>query len=234
MRRLRTPRQRLTPLERKSAQIGVLAGVNGAGKSSVAGALIRQHGGDYFNADEASRKIRDRNPSLSAADANALAWREGLQRLKTAIERGLAYDFETTLGGKTITAVLEEAARAGAEIRVWYAGLASVELHLERIRSRVSAGGHDIPESDVRRRYRDSRLNLIRLLPQLAELRLFDNSALGTPQEGTPPKPVLVLHMQRGRIVGPSDLRSTPEWAKPIVAAALKPKRARERRNRAT
>jgi hypothetical protein len=32
---------------------------------------------------------------------------------------------------------------------------------------------------------------------------------------------VLVLHLDRGEIVGPPDLSSTPEWAKPIVAAAL-------------
>ncbi len=41
------------------------------------------------------------------------------------------------------------------------------------------------------------------------------------PATGQAPKPVLVLHMQRGRIVGPPDLAATPAWAKPIVAAAL-------------
>ena len=35
------------------------------------------------------------------------------------------------------------------------------------------------------------------------------------------PLPVLVLHLQRGRIAGPADLTGTPDWAKPIVAAAL-------------
>ena len=37
--------------------ITVLAGVNGAGKSSVAGNYIRQTGGDYYNPDEATREI---------------------------------------------------------------------------------------------------------------------------------------------------------------------------------
>jgi hypothetical protein len=31
-----------------------------------------------------------------------------------------------------------------------------------------------------------------------------------------------VLHLERGKIVGPPDLGATPEWAKAIVAAAIK------------
>jgi hypothetical protein len=47
------------------------------------------------------------------------------------------------------------------------------------------------------------------------------NSAEADPAAGSAPRPLLVLHVERGRIVGPSDLSSTPEWARPIVAAAL-------------
>jgi hypothetical protein len=61
----------------------------------------------------------------------------------------------------------------------------------------------------------------VTLLPVLTELRVYDNSATADPATGQAPKPVLVLHLHRGRIVGPSDLAATPAWAKPIVAAAL-------------
>ena len=54
----------------------------------------------------------------------------------------------------------------------------------------------------------------------LTELRVYDNSATADPAAGQAPRPVLVLHMERGRIVGPPDL-ATPDWAKPIVATAL-------------
>ena len=106
-------------------------------------------------------------------------------------------------------------------MRVFYVGLASADAHIERVRQRVRAGGHDIPEADIRRRYRHSLLNLVQLLPGLTELRVYDNSATADPAAGQAPLPVLVLHMQRGRVVGPSDLTRTPDWAKPIVAAAL-------------
>ena len=80
--------------------------------------------------------------------------------------------------------LLSEAASQGFEVRIWYVGLASPDLHIERVRNRVRAGGHDIPESSIRRRWRHSRLNLVQLLPHLTELRVYDNSADADPAAG--------------------------------------------------
>jgi predicted ABC-type ATPase len=206
---------------RTPAQIHVLAGVNGAGKSSIVGATIRDKGGEYYNPDEAAREIIAANPGLGQTEANAAAWELGRKLLERAIDQGLDFTFETTLGGNTMPGLLVEAAQRGIEVRIFFVGLDSAEAHIERVRQRVRAGGHDIPEADIRRRCRHSLINLVRLLPALTELRVYDNSATADPATGQAPRPVLVLHMERGRIVGPSDLTSTPAWAKPIVAAAL-------------
>ena len=199
----------------------MLAGVNGAGKSSIGGAMIRASGADYFNPDEAATELMAANPGLDQLRANAAAWHQGRRLLERAIAERLDFAFETTLGGATMPRLIAEAASAGFEVRMWYVGLASPELHLSRVRHRVSLGGHDIPESSIRRRWRHSRQNLVQLLPVLTELRVYDNSADADPATGKAPRPVLVLHVDRGRIVGPPDLSKTPEWAKPIVAAAL-------------
>ena len=61
-------------------------------------------------------------------------------------------------------ALLAEAAKRGIEVRVFFVGLDSAEAHIERVRQRVDAGGHDIPEADIRRRYRHSLINLVTLL----------------------------------------------------------------------
>ena len=96
-------------------------------------------------------------------------------------------------------------------------------LHLERIRARVKAGGHDIPEQKVRERYVSSLANLIGLMPHLVRLRAFDNSvsvALGSHLV----LPTLVLEMAFAKTIWPverKDLRRTPAWAKPLVEAAL-------------
>lgn len=204
--------------------ITVLAGTNGGGKSSIGGAMRRQAGGDYFNPDEAARRFREVDRSLSLREANSRAWHEGRRLLERAIAERKSFAFETTLGGRTMTGLLDRAASAGLEVRIWYVGLQSPELHIERVRSRVARGGHDIPEADIRRRYARSLENLIRLLPKLTELRVFDNSDDGDPQAGRAPNPRLVLHVKRGEILGPdvSELAKAPRWAKPVIAAAIK------------
>ncbi len=155
-------------------RLHVLAGVNGAGKSSIGGASLRSFGGEYYNPDEAARALMAAHPALSQVEANGAA------------------------------------------------GLASPELHIARVRSRVRRGGHDISEQDIRRRYEHSRLNLIHLMPRLAALRVYDNSVEADPAAGKKPAPLLVLHMEKGKILNHRDLARSPEWAKPIVAAALK------------
>jgi predicted ABC-type ATPase len=103
-------------------------------------------------------------------------------------------------------------------VHVWYVALDSPELHL----ARVSRGGHDIPERDIRQRYDASRQNLIELLPRLASLRVYDSSAEADPAAGTAPTPQLLLHTERGHIVHHRDLATAPAWVKPILLIALR------------
>jgi predicted ABC-type ATPase len=177
---------------------------------------------EYFNPDEASSRILSANPGITQAAANSAAWRQGKRLLEQAITERLNFAFETTLGGRTITALLDSALSFGLEVRIWYVCLSSPELDIARVRARVAKGGHDIPEIRIRERYDRSRLNLIHLLPRLTELRVFDNSAEADPFVGEAPEPKLILHMVRGKIADSCHLAETPGWAKPIVAAALK------------
>jgi predicted ABC-type ATPase len=203
-------------------RIHVLAGANGAGKSSIAGAIFRESGADYYNPDEAAAVLRRKNPGIDQSQANSTAWQVGRTLLERAIAGRQDFAIETTLGAASIPRLLAEAAARGIEVRVWFAGLATPELHIERVRARVLRGGHDIPEEAIRRRFEHSRINLIQLMPALAALRVYDNSADADPAAGQSPEPRLVLHVEHGKIMGPDNLSATPQWAKPIVAAALK------------
>lgn len=214
----------------RRSRIYVIAGANGAGKSSIGGAAFRSFGGDYYNPDEAARELMSANPGLDQAEADIAAWQQGRELLKQAVAERLDFAFETTLGGNTIPRLLAEAAAQGIDIYVWYVGLSSPELHVQRVRSRVRHGGHDVAEEAILRRYERSRLNLIALLPSLAALRVYDNSAEADPAAGAIPVPVLALHSERGKILNPDDLPRAPDWAKPVVAAALKLAWERNRR----
>lgn len=139
-----------------------------------------------------------------------------------ALASGRHHAFETTLGGDTITQRLRQAT-ATHDVLVWYCGLASPEQHLARVRARVAAGGHDIPEAKVRERWERSRLNLISLLPHLARVQVYDNSTEAAP--GAPvPDPRRVADIVAGRLAWPitaADMRQTPEWARAVLGAAL-------------
>ena len=202
--------------------IYVLAGANGAGKSSVAGEMLLEEAAPYFNPDEAARRIQSANPDITQEQANSAAWQQGVRLLKRAFAEQGSFALETTLGGRTITALLESGSSSGVAVRVWFVGLNNPELHILRVRLRVAQGGHDIPEETIRARYDQSRLNLIRLLPRLTELRVYDNSEEADPDAGLTPEPKLILHLAHGKIILSCDLGDTPEWAKPILVAALK------------
>lgn len=181
--------------------------------------LIRE-GSEYFNPDTATQQILAANPGIQLETANSEAWKMGKRLLEKAISSRIDFAFETTLGGSTITRLLEHALSEGLEVRVWYVGLNSPEQHLHRVRSRVKHGGHDIPEQRIRERFFQSRLNLIHLLPKLTELHVYDNSADADPDEDRAPEPRLLLRCLGGRVEETCDMTHVPEWAKSIVAAA--------------
>ena len=183
--------------------------------------MLLQRGVEYFNPDKAALQIRSANPGITNEEANSAAWRQGRRLLERVIAERLNFAFETTLGGHAITALLESALSAGVEVRIWYVGLSSPELHIARVHSRVARGGHDIPDTKIRERYDRSRLNLIQLLPKLTELRVYDNSQEGDPYAGVAPEPTIILHLARAKIIRSCELTDTPEWAKPILRAAI-------------
>jgi predicted ABC-type ATPase len=203
--------------------IFVLAGVNGAGKSSVGGALLTEYGLTWFNPDTYARELVAQT-GLSIADANSLAWEHGRTGLAAAIANGSNYAFETTLGASTIPELLATAAHTHRVVML-FCGLTSVDMHIARVQARVAGGGHDIPENKIRERWIASRANLIKLLPRLTHLQVFDNSITVRSGEEIP-APTLVLEMVGGELVFPDlndaeALAAIPLWAQPIVQAAI-------------
>jgi len=203
--------------------IFVLAGVDGAGKSSVGGALLAEHGLTWFNPDSFARELAAQL-GLKTEEANGRAWEHSRLQLEAAIANGTNYALETTLGARTTPTLLAKAASTH-DVVMLFCGLQSPEMHIQRVRARVANGGHDIPERKIREHWVASRVNLIRLMPPLARLQVFDNSTEAAAGHDIPDL-VLVLEMVRGQLTFPATddakaLNTTPEWSRAIVQAAF-------------
>lgn len=212
---------------RRRGRIGVAAGTNGAGKSVIIGEFVAANGGDYFNPDLLARKLVV--AGLAPEEANALAWKKGFEDLKRAIARNEDFNFETTLGGQSITEELHRAIGEGLDVRIWYVGLDSPELHIARVLARVKRGGHDIPVAKIRERYPKSLANLVSLIGKAAEIHVYDNSR--ETKDGSPAAR-LVFRMRKRTLITPDPatlLTTTPHWAKPLAAAALRVPRGKQR-----
>jgi predicted ABC-type ATPase len=72
---------------------------------------------------------------------------------------------------------LIKAAKArGWLVRLLYVGLANPILNVQRVAIRVQAGGHDVPETDILRRYQRSMANLALAAELVDLLSVHDNS----------------------------------------------------------
>lgn len=202
----------------------VLAGVNGAGKSSVLSALLLDQGLDWYNPDSYAA-VLVRELGIGLEEANGRAWQHGKSLLERAIANKTNHALETTLGGSTITRLLRDAS-ATHDVLMLYCGLDSPELHIARVQQRVAHRGHPIPDDKIRQRWNSSRSNLVQLLPALSRLQVFDNSHSVTPGEDVP-DPALVLELEDGQVVFPDihsldALANVPPWARPILEAAIR------------
>lgn len=168
--------------------IHVVAGPNGAGKTTFARSFLPESGCSHFlNADLIAAGLSPLSPVAGAVRAARILLEEWNSLIKTKATFG----FETTLSGRIYAARLQQAREMGYRINIYYLWLPTVTVALRRIRQRVTKGGHNVPPSDVKRRFRPSLENFFELyLPLADEALLFDGST-------RPPK--LVAEMQKER-----------------------------------
>jgi predicted ABC-type ATPase len=154
-------------------KLTLIAGANGSGKTTLTRwnrELFRDI--PVLDPDSIAKTLR---PTASTAFPIAAA-RQVLRSANDRLHRAKSFAVETTLSGKNYLRMMLEAHRFGFEIVLVYIGTDSVETNLSRIRWRVLAGGHDVPELDVRRRYQRSLANLSIAVKRAEHTILFDNS----------------------------------------------------------
>jgi len=159
----------------------VLGGPNGAGKSTTAHRLLvgALRVDEFVNADVIAQGISAFRPDVAAIDAGRVM----LRRLRQLAQRRVNFAYETTMASRTFAPWLTELRDDGYAIHLIYLWLPSVDLAIARVAERVKAGGHDVPEATIRRRFRAGLRNFLRLYRPLADSwRLYDNSDFLSPR----------------------------------------------------
>lgn len=76
---------------------------------------------------------------------------------------------ETTLSGKSVSNLIMQARKQGYLITLIFIFLDNEELCIERVKTRVSKGGHPVPEKDIVRRFGRSIINFWKTYRQLSD-----------------------------------------------------------------
>ena len=151
----------------------LIAGVNGAGKTTFYSSEEEAFKGiEKINLDEEVRAIGNWKNLKDVVEAG----KRILSRINGYFEKGISFSQETTLCGNSILKNIQRAKKLGYTLEVYYVGVESPEIAIERVNHRVSLGGHGISEEDIRRRYDESLKNLQKVLPLFEKVYFYDNT----------------------------------------------------------
>lgn len=181
----------------------IFAGVNGAGKTSIYKSI-------YFNENKNEKRIntdemvarvgswKDNNLQIKCA-------REAVKLIRGYIYEGISFNQETTLSGKSIINNIKIAKENGFYIVINYIGVENPQIAKERVRLRVSKGGHGITDEAIDRRYYDSLKNLECIIEICDEISIYDNTEMFKE----------IINFKNGSLVWKD--KKVPAWAKDIL-----------------
>lgn len=158
----------------------VIAGPNGAGKTTTAPLLLQRAlaVSEFVNADAIALGLSAFRPESAAFAAG----RAMLARLKALAASRVDFAFETTLASRTFAPWLRQVQASGCHVHVAFLALPDADLAVARVQERVRAGGHDVPEPVIRRRFRAGLVNFFGLyVPMASSWQVLDNSARSGP-----------------------------------------------------
>jgi predicted ABC-type ATPase len=151
----------------------VIAGPNGSGKTSLTRFLERQgyDFGDYINPDDIAKGLTG-----TYEDRVRCAQVLADERRKDAIAAGRSFSFETVFSHPSKLDDLQAARIAGFDVMLFFIGVDSPDINLERVRTRVALGGHNVPEDRIAARYARTMGLLIEMVRRVDRAVIYDNT----------------------------------------------------------
>ena len=153
----------------------IIAGCNGAGKTTASFTILPDilNCKEFVNADEIARGLSPFQPEKVAFEAGRIM----LHRIDELMESNANFAFETTLATRSYKNKIHNAKEKNYQVILLFFWLQKVELAIERVKTRVKEGGHNIETDVIKRRYKYGIKNLFEIyLPIADEIMIYDNS----------------------------------------------------------
>ncbi len=145
----------------------IIAGCNGAGKTTASFTILPDILGckEFINADEIARGLSPFQPDKVGIEAGRIM----LHRIQELLAQGKTFAFETTLATKSYQNTIKQAQSLGYTVTLVFFSLDSIELAIDRVKTRVLEGGHNIPADVIARRYQNGLKNLFEIYSEIVD-----------------------------------------------------------------
>lgn len=153
----------------------IIAGCNGAGKTTASFTILPEilDCKEFVNADEIAKGLSPFQPEKVSFEAGRIM----LKRINELLDANENFAFETTLATRSYKSKILEAKAKDYNVTLLFFWLQNPELAIERVKTRVAEGGHNIETEVINRRYVAGIKNLFEIyLSIVDEVLIFDNS----------------------------------------------------------
>ncbi len=165
-------------MDREQPRLVILSGPNGAGKTTASQELLKGAYAidEFVNADAIAKGLSAFAPESVALEAGRIM----LTRIGDLVARKDSFAIETTLASRSLAGMIREwRATRRYYVVLFFLWLPSAEMAIERVADRVRAGGHNIPEDVIRRRYQRGISNFLSTYEAIVdEWRVFNSSTV--------------------------------------------------------
>ncbi len=153
-------------------QIWILAGGNGAGKTTFFRRHLKPRGMRLINADLIAKQLDKEYPERVSYQAARIA-----EKLRTTLlENEASFCFETVFSHESKIDFVGRAKGHGYQLVLAYIHLTNTELNQARVMQRVAEGGHHVPPDKIVSRIPRTMQHIRVALPLFDYVQLYDNS----------------------------------------------------------
>lgn len=185
-------------------QLWLLAGGNGAGKSTFYRTALQPRGMALVNADNIARDL-----APDKAEEASYAAAQVAERLRyDLLDKGVSFCFETVFSHPSKIDFIAQAKALGYEVVLVFIHLDNSELNKARVAQRVSEGGHSVPEDKIEARIPRTLHHIAAALPLADEVYLLDNSRWDAPLRR-------IASLKQGKPIIHTD--ELPSWARNLL-----------------